>query len=62
MKKEIYEKIKDDLPENLKNDVEKDGLGKFSIEILDSTAIKEEHDAKQKEYISKLNTLEPDLE
>lgn len=59
MKKEIYEKIKDDLPENLKKDIEKYGLENFEFEILDSAQSQEELDRKQKEYIKKYNSLEP---
>ncbi len=35
MKKEVYEKIKDDLPKNLRKDVEKYGLESFEFEVLD---------------------------
>ncbi|KKK44021.1 hypothetical protein LCGC14_0774950 [marine sediment metagenome] len=59
MKKEIYEKIKDDLPENLRKDIEKLGLENFSFEILDSASSQEELDRKQKEYIEKYNSREP---
>lgn len=59
LKKEIYEKIKDDLPENIKEDIEKYGLENFEFEILDSAQSQEELDRKQKEYIKKYNSLEP---
>lgn len=34
MKKEVYEKIKDELPENLRMDIEKYGLENFSFRYL----------------------------
>jgi hypothetical protein len=57
--KEIYEKIKSDLPEQLRQDIEKFGLENFDFEILDSASTKEELKRKQKEYIKKYNSLEP---
>jgi hypothetical protein len=59
MKKEIYEKIKDDLPENLRKDIEKQGLENFDFEILDAAYNQEELDRKHKEYIRKYNSIEP---
>ena len=59
MKKEVYEKIKNDLPEGLRKDIEKYGLENFSFEILDSASSQEELDKKQKEYIKKYNSREP---
>ncbi len=59
MKKEIYEKIKKDLPEQLIKDIEKYGLENFEFEILDTASNQEELDRKQKEYIKKYNSLEP---
>ena len=59
MKKEAYEKIKDDLPENLRKDVEKYGLESFEFEVLDTASSQEELDRKQREYIKKFNSLEP---
>lgn len=59
MKKEIYEKIKDDLPEQLIKDIEKYGLESFEFEIIDSASSQEELDRKQKEYIKKYNSIEP---
>jgi len=59
MKKEEYEKIKDDLPEKLKKDIEKYGLENFEFEILDSASTQEELDRKQREYIKKFDSLEP---
>ena len=59
MKKEIYEKIKKDLPEQLIKDIEKYGLENFEFEILDTASNQEELDKKQKEYIKKYNSLEP---
>ena len=59
MDKEVYEKIKDELPEQLIRDIEKFGLENFEFEILDSASSKEELDRKQKEYIKKYNSLEP---
>jgi len=57
--KELYEKIKNDLPEQLRQDIEKFGLENFDFEILDSDSTQEELDRKQKEYIKKYNSLEP---
>ncbi len=59
MKKEVYEKIKDDLPENLIKDIEKYGLENFDFEILDSAYSQEELDRKQEEYIERNNSREP---
>ena len=59
MDKEIYEKIKDDLPEQLRKDIEEYGLDNFDFEIIDSASTQEELDRKQKEYIKKFNSLEP---
>lgn len=59
MDKEIYEKIKDDLPEQLRKDIEKFGLENFDFEIIDSASTQEELDRKQKEYIKKFSSLEP---
>jgi len=59
MKKEIYEKIKKDLPEQLIKDIEKYGLENFEFEILDTALNQEELDRKQKEYIEKYNSIEP---
>ena len=59
MDKEVYEKIKDDLPEQLRQDIEKFGLENFDFEILDSASTQEELDIKQKEYIEKYNSIEP---
>ena len=59
MDKEVYEKIKDDLPEQLRKDIEKYGLENFDFEIVDSASTQEELDRKQKEYIKKFNSLEP---
>ena len=59
MKEEVYEKIKDDLPEQLRQDIEKYGLENFDFEILDTASSKEELDRKQKDYIKKFNSLEP---
>ncbi len=59
MKKEIYEKIKNDLPEKLIKDIEKYGLENFKFKILDSASNQEELDRKQKDYIKKFNSLEP---
>ncbi|MHA1193605.1 MAG: hypothetical protein ACTSP9_15180 [Promethearchaeota archaeon] len=59
MDKEVYEKIKNDLPPELIKDIEKYGLEKFEFEILDTATSKEELDKKQKEYIKKFNSLEP---
>ncbi len=47
MKKEDYEIIKDDLPEELRKDIEKYGLENFDFEILDSAHNQEELDRKQ---------------
>jgi hypothetical protein len=57
--KEIYEKIREDLPEQLRQDIEKFGLENFDFEILDSVSTQEELDRKQKEYINKYNSIEP---
>ncbi|MBA7663067.1 hypothetical protein ES703_71105 [subsurface metagenome] len=57
--KDIYEKIRDDLTEQLKQDIEEYGLDNFDFQIIDSAASQEELDRKQKEYIKKLNTIEP---
>jgi hypothetical protein len=59
MKMEIFEKIKDDLPPRMLKDIEKYGLESFSFEIIDSASSQEELDRKQKEYIKKFNSLEP---
>ena len=59
MKKEIYEKIKDDLPEQLIKDIENYGLENFEFEIVDTASSQEELDRKQKEYIEKYNSREP---
>jgi len=59
MKEEVYEKIKDDLPEKLRKDVEKYGLENFDFEILDTASTEEELNEKQKEYIKKYNSFEP---
>ncbi len=59
MDKEIYEKIKDDLPEQLRKDIEKYGLDNFEFEILDVAYSQEELDRKHKEHIRKTNSLEP---
>ena len=59
MDKELYEKIKNDLPEQLRQDIEKFGLENFDFEILDSASTQEELKRKQKEYIKKNNSLEP---
>ena len=59
MDKERYEKIKDDLPEQLRKDIEKYGLDNFEFEILDVAYSQEELDRKQKEHIRKANSLEP---
>lgn len=59
MKKEIYEKIKNELPEELRKDIEKYGLENFDFEILDTAHTKEELDKKQWEYIKKYNSSEP---
>jgi len=53
MDKDLYEKIKGDLPEQLRQDIEKFGLENFDFEILDSASTKEELNRKQKEYIKK---------
>ena len=58
MKKEIFEKIKDDLPPQMLKDIEKYGLESFTFEIIDKASSQEELDGKQKEYIKKFNTLE----
>ncbi len=59
MKKEEYEKIKDDLPENLRRDIEKYGLESFEFEVLDTASSQEELNRKQRDYIKKFNSLEP---
>ena len=59
MKKEVYEKIKNELPEELRKDIEKYGLKSFDFEILDSAPTKEELERKQKNYIKEYNSLEP---
>ena len=59
MDKELYEKIKNDLPKQLRQDIEKFGLENFDFEIVDSATTKEELNGKQKEYIKKDNSLEP---
>ena len=59
MDKEIYEKIKDDLPEQLRKDVEEYGLDNFEFEILDVAYSQEELDRKHKEHIKEANSLEP---
>ncbi len=59
MDKDLYEKIKDDLPEQLRQDIEKFGLENFDFEILDSASTQEELNRKQKEYIKKYNSREP---
>ena len=59
MDEEIYEKIKDDLPEQLIQDIEKYGLENFDFEILDSASSQEELERKQIEYIKKYNSNEP---
>ncbi len=59
MKKEVYEKIKDELPEKLRKDIEKYGLENFDFEILDTAFSQEELDRKQEEYIKKYNSCEP---
>ena len=59
IKKKVYEKIKDNLPEKLRKDIEKYGLENFSFEILDSAESQEELDRKQREYIKKYNSREP---
>ncbi len=41
MKKEVYKKIKDDLPENLRKDVEKYGLESFEFGKVLERIIKE---------------------
>jgi hypothetical protein len=59
MDKEVYEKIKDDLPEQLRKDIEKFALENFDFEILDSASTQEELNKKQKEYAKKNSSLEP---
>ena len=59
MDKETFEKIKDDLPPAMLKDIEKYGLENFDFEIVDSASSQEELDRKQKEYIKKFNSLEP---
>ena len=59
MDKDLYEKIKGDLPEQLRQDIEKFGLENFDFEILDSASTQEELNRKQKEYIKKYNSREP---
>ncbi len=51
MDKEIYEKIKDDLPEQLRKDNEEYVLDNFEFEILDVAYSQEELDRKHKEHI-----------
>lgn len=59
MDKKIYEKIKDELPEQLRKDIEEYGLDNFEFEILDVAYSQEELDRKHKEHIKKANSLEP---
>ena len=59
MKKEVYEKIKENLPSQLIKDIKTYGLEHFTFEIIDSAENQEELDRKQKEYIKKINSLEP---
>ena len=59
MDKELYEKIKNDLPEQLRQESEKFGLENFDFEIVDSASNQEELNRKQKENIKKENSLEP---
>ena len=59
MDKEIYEKIKDDLPEQLRKDIEEYGLENFEFEILDVAYSQEELDRKHKKHIKGANSLEP---
>ena len=59
MDKEIYEKIKEDLPEQLIKDIEEYGLDNFEFEILDVAYSQEELEKKHKEHIKKANSLEP---
>ena len=59
MKNKVYEKIKDDLPENLRKDIEKFGLENFEFEVLDTASSQEELDKKQREYVKEYNSLEP---
>ena len=59
MDKDLYEKIKGDLPEQLRQDIEKFGLENFDFELLDSASTQEELNRKQKEYIKKYNSREP---
>ena len=59
MDKEVYEKIKKDLPPQLIEDIEKYGLENFEFEILDTASNQEELDKQQKEYIKQYNSLEP---
>ena len=59
MDKEIYEKIKDDLPEQLRKDIEEYGLENFEFEIIDVAYSQKELDRKHKEHIKKANSLEP---
>jgi len=59
MKEEVYEKIRNELPEKFRKDIEKYGLKNFDFEILDSASTKEELDRKQRKYIKKYNSLEP---
>ena len=56
MDKELYKKIKNDLPEQLRQDIEKFGLENFDIEMVDSASNQEELNRKQKEYIKKENS------
>ena len=55
----MIKQIKGDLPEQLRQDIEKFGLENFDFEILDSASTQEELNRKQKEYIKKYNSLEP---
>lgn len=59
MDKDLYEKIKDDLPEQLRQDIEKFGLENFDFEILDSASTQKELNRKQIEYIKKYNSRVP---
>ncbi len=59
MDKEIYEKIKNDLPEQLRKDIDEYGLENFEFEILDVAYSQEELDRKHKENIRNANSLEP---
>lgn len=59
VKEEVYEKIKDELPEKLRKDIEKYSLENFDFEILDTASTEEELSRKQRKYIRKYNSLEP---